>query len=159
MPQNNLKRKRVSLVSLIYEVHAVESRWQTMRRLFVATVVLLAGPALAVDYVQCQAMQKVIWQLEEEYRRAKVEAGNSMIKQAVGELCGSIPPVKYKANWAVPTQTDESKAERIVFMECRDSAITANSGRIKAAERNSPSVIQIYNRLQRVRYDFGRYCY
>jgi hypothetical protein len=134
-----------------------------VRRLLIATAVLLAGPAHAFDYVQCQAIQKSMWQLEENLRVKKLQAGMAMERQAVSELCGSMPTVEYRANRAVsfgvPIPNKEQEAQFKIWMECSDSAKVANRGRIAAAKLNSPTVIQAFNRLQRVKTDFASRCY
>ena len=119
-----------------------------MRRLLIAAAVLLAGPAQAVDYVQCQAIQRTMLQMELNLLRVKNLAGETMRNQAIRELCGSSP------------DTESIRDPRFkAWYECHNSAIVANEGRISAAKENSPSVIQPYNRLQRVTSDFTSKCY
>jgi hypothetical protein len=56
----------------------------TMRRLFVAAVVLLTGPAQAVDYVKCEAIQNAGSRLKASYRTE----GQALIDNFVAQKCG-----------------------------------------------------------------------
>lgn len=128
-----------------------------MRRLLIAATLLLTGQAQAVDYVQCQAMQRTIWQLEEDHRRAKVAASSDSKRRLMVRDCGVMPKAVYREQSY--SQTTESEQARKEYLACADKSEVTNRTVIKLSASIDPDVIIIGNRLQRVKKDFSRSCY
>ena len=128
-----------------------------MRRLLIAAAVLLAGHAHALDYVQCQAMQRTIWQLEEDSRRAKNGAESDAKRNYLLEDCGK-PPFEFR-NSVFQKYSQTYLDQKAEWDRCELESIRINRTRVEQAVRNNPDVIRTSTRLQKVRKDFAASCY
>lgn len=64
-------------------VHTGLSRVVAVRRLFITAVALLTGPAQAVDYVKCEAIQKAYGRLAYQQK----QAGSDAYAAKLSDLC------------------------------------------------------------------------
>lgn len=128
-----------------------------MRRLLIASSVILAGQAHAVDIVQCQAMQRTIWQLEEDYRRAKNGAESTARVDYLLADCGK-PPKEF-GNSVFQRYSKEYLDQKADWDECELQSTRSSRIRVEQAVSSNPDAIRTSSRLQKARKDFAASCY
>jgi len=123
----------------------------TMRRLFVAALVLLAGPAQAVDYVKCEAMQKAFGRVTASAEQAEKDAWREIMKRYEETNCGVKPSTM---------SVDYTTKKVLAWYDCASAARTSNSKQMQAELASDPNTMSLRARAAKIQADYNKLgCY
>ena len=98
-----------------------------MHRLLIGAVVLLAAPAHAIDYLQCEAIERAYVRTELEMKQSISLAKSAAEEISNPDACGQRP---------ILTDPDYSRAKLAKYLECEEQA-------------DAPRVIKVVSDVQK----------
>lgn len=113
-----------------------------MRRLLAAAAVLMAGPAMAVDYVKCEAMAKVRDRVFELWKKEAEPVASDIYSRYMLKYCGEIPSGAY-------AEMDDFRRYRTCI---RDTTSTYMS-EMNSEQRKDPRLKPLWSRLEKIAAD------
>ncbi len=122
-----------------------------MRRLFIAAVVLLAGPAQAVDYVKCEAMQKALSRVTASAEQVEKDVWGEIYDRYTLNNCGLRPSA------GLPGYSTKSV---LAWYDCSSTTYRANYEKMKKELAADPRVLALRTRAAKIQADYSKQgCY
>ena len=119
-----------------------------MRRLLIALAtagVVMAGPAVAVDYVKCEAIQNAYARLKASAQQAEKDVWREVLAKYEQRDCGDSPS---------PMQAGYSTKKSLDHSSCTMAAYGRNYDLMKKETASDPRVASPNDRAAKVRADY-----
>jgi len=115
-----------------------------MKRLLLLLPLLLLTPAAqAVDYLQCEAMQRAYGRAAYETKKLRSSLYDAALEQVMREKCG--PPIDY---------FHPVEEERLAYFECAE--LTSESRqRIEGIAWANPALIEALSKEEKIKADYN----